>query len=126
MQGRLTSLGCDAHLYARQLTGTNFGLRLNYYPPMTREMDDSGAARLLGHEDVDMFTFLPAPGIEGLQILNRRNMKWVRINAPRGSIILNTGDYMQRISNDIFPSTTHRVSKPRNPQQRPATHTSFP
>ncbi|PYQ47857.1 MAG: hypothetical protein DMF59_17750 [Acidobacteria bacterium] len=83
-------------------------MRLNYYPPMSREMDDSGAARLLGHEDVDMFTFLPAPRVEGLQILNRRNMKWIRIHAPRGTIILNTGDYMQRISNDIFPSTTHR------------------
>ena len=30
-----------------------------------------------------------------------------------GTIVLNTGDYMQRISNDILPSTTHRVSQPR-------------
>ena len=126
MQSLLTYLGCDPHLYDKKLTGTNFGLRLNYYPPMSREMDDSGAARLLGHEDVDLFTFLPAPRVEGLQILNRRNMKWVRINAPRGAIILNTGDYMQRISNDIFPSTTHRVSKPRDPQQRGQTRVSFP
>jgi isopenicillin N synthase-like dioxygenase len=64
--------------------------------------------------------------VEGLQILNRRNMKWIRIRAPRGSIILNTGDYMQRISNDIFPSTTHRVSKPRDPEQRHQTRVSFP
>jgi isopenicillin N synthase-like dioxygenase len=126
MQSLLTYLGCDAHLYDEKLTGTNFGLRLNYYPPMSREMDDSGAARLLGHEDVDLFTFLPAPRVEGLQILNRRNMKWVRINAPRGTIILNSGDYMQRISNDIFPSTTHRVSKPRDPQQRGQTRVSLP
>jgi isopenicillin N synthase-like dioxygenase len=126
MQAMLASLGCDPHLCDRALTGTNFGLRLNYYPGMTREMDDSGAARLLGHEDVDMFTFLPAPRVEGLQVLNRRNMKWIRLNAPRGTIILNTGDYMQRISNDIFPSTTHRVSKPRDPQQRGRTRVSFP
>ena len=122
MQAMLAYLGCDPHLYDRRLTGTNFGLRLNYYPPM----DESGGARLLGHEDVDMFTFLPAPSVEGLQILNRRNMKWVRVAAPRGSIILNTGDYMQRISNDIFPSTTHRVSKPRDPQQRQRTRVSLP
>ena len=126
MQSMLTSLGCDPHLYDEKLRATNFGLRLNYYPPMSREMDDSGAARLLGHEDVDLFTFLPAPRVEGLQILNRRNMKWVRINAPRGTIILNTGDYMQRISNDIFPSTTHRVSKPRDPKQRGQTRVSLP
>lgn len=126
MQSMLSYLGCDPHLYDQKLTGTNFGLRLNYYPPMSAEDDRSGAARLLGHEDVDMFTFLPAPSTEGLQILNRRNMKWIRINAPRGTIILNTGDYMQRISNDIFPSTTHRVSKPRDPEQRGKARVSFP
>ena len=112
-------LGCDPHLYDARLTGTNFGLRLNYYPPMSTEDDASGAARLLGHEDIDMFTFLPAPRVEGLQVLNRRNMKWIRLNAPPGTIILNTGDYMQRISNDIFPSTTHRVSKPRDSRAAP-------
>ncbi len=126
MQSLLTYLGCDPHLYDQTLTGTNFGLRLNYFPPMSREMDDSGAARLLGHEDVDMFTFLPAPSVEGLQILNRRNMRWIRISAPPGTIILNTGDYVQRISNDIFPSTTHRVSKPRDPEQRRLSRVSFP
>jgi isopenicillin N synthase-like dioxygenase len=126
MQALLTYLGCDAHLYDARLTGTNFGLRLNYYPPVSAEDDASGAARLLGHEDIDLFTFLPAPRVEGLQVLNRRNMKWVRIAAPRGSIILNSGDYLQRISNDIFPSTTHRVSKPRDPRQRRETRVSFP
>jgi isopenicillin N synthase-like dioxygenase len=126
MQSLLAYLGCDAHLYDARLTGTNFGLRLNYYPPVSAEDDASGAARLLGHEDIDMFTFLPAPNVEGLQLLNRRNMKWVRVAAPRGTIILNTGDYVQRISNDIFPSTTHRVSKPRDPRQRHETRTSFP
>ena len=126
MQAMLTYLACDPHLYDRKLTGTNFGLRLNYYPPMSAADDRSGAARLLGHEDVDMFTFLPAPSTEGLQILNRRNMKWIRISAPRGTIILNTGDYMQRISNDVFPSTTHRVSKPRDPAQRGRARVSFP
>ena len=126
MQAMLQYLGCDPHLYDRKLTGTNFGLRLNYYPPVSEQDDQSGAARLLGHEDIDMFTFLPAPRLEGLQILNRRNMKWIRMNAPRGTIILNTGDYMQRISNDIFPSTTHRVSKPRDPALRRQPRVSFP
>ena len=126
MQSLLTYLGCDAHLYDAKLTGTNFGLRLNYYPPMSDDDDASGAARLLGHEDVDLFTFVPAPRTEGLQVLNRRNMKWIRLHAPRGTIILNTGDYMQRISNDIFPSTTHRVGKPRDPELRRAPRVSFP
>jgi isopenicillin N synthase-like dioxygenase len=91
------------------------GLRLNYYPPVSDVEDRSGAGRLLGHEDVTFITLLPAPDQEGLQILHRKTRKWIRVRAPEGSIILNTGDYMQRISADRFPSTTHRVSKPRDP-----------
>jgi isopenicillin N synthase-like dioxygenase len=119
-------LGVDPHHYDRRLTGTNFGFRLNYYPPISTEDDLSGAGRLLGHEDVDLFTILPAPNVEGLQVLNRKNGKWIRLKAPPGSIILNTGDYMQRITNDILPSTTHRVSKPRDPALRHVTRVSFP
>jgi isopenicillin N synthase-like dioxygenase len=116
MQSMLTYLGCDPHLYDEKLTRTNFGYRLNYYPPMSAEEIASAGGRMLGHEDVDLFTFLPAPSEEGLQVLNRRNGKWIRLNPPAGSIILNTGDYMQRITNDRFPSTTHRVSQARDPQ----------
>jgi isopenicillin N synthase-like dioxygenase len=126
MQSILRYLGCDPHLYDRRLTGTNFGLRLNYYPPVLGEDDASGAARLLGHEDVDLFTLVPAPRIEGLQVLNRANGKWIRLSAPAGTIILNTGDYMQRITNDILPSTTHRVSKPRDLTVRRSERVSFP
>ena len=126
MQSLLRYLGCDPHLYDRRLTATNFGLRLNYYPPLRPEDEASAAGRLLGHEDVDLFTFLPAPRIEGLQVLNRANGKWVRLAAPPGSIILNTGDYMQRISNDVLPSTTHRVSPPRDPALRRQPRVSFP
>jgi isopenicillin N synthase-like dioxygenase len=126
MQSLLLHLGCDAHLYDQRLTATNFGLRLNYYPPLGAEEEASGAARLLGHEDVDMFTFLPAPEVEGLQVLNRANMRWVRLQAPPGSIVLNTGDYVQRISNDVYPSTTHRVGLPRDPALRAKPRVSFP
>ena len=81
---------------------------------------------MLGHEDVDLFTFLPAPDVDGLQVLNRNNRKWIRLNAPPGSIILNTGDYMQRISNDIFPSTTHRVGHPVDQTLLGKARISFP
>ena len=67
---------------------------------------------MLGHEDVDLFTFLPAQNVDGLQVYNQENGKWIRLNAPKGTIVRNTGDYMQRITNDRLPSTTHRVPKP--------------
>lgn len=126
MQSILRYLGVDEHLYDKKLTGTNFGFRLNYYPPIQAEDDASGAGRMLGHEDVDLFTILPAQSVDGLQVLNRENMKWIRLNAPKGSIVLNTGDYMQRITNDILPSTTHRVSKPKNKSMNNKPRISFP
>jgi len=112
MQSILRYLIDDPHLYDQKLTATNFGFRLNYYPAISEQDDSTGAGRMLGHEDVDLFTLLPAQEVEGLQVLNRENGKWIRLNPPQGSIILNTGDYMQRITNDRLPSTTHRVSKP--------------
>jgi len=126
MQSLLGYLGGDPHLYDTRLTRTNFGQRLNYYPPLGPVEEASGAGRLLGHEDVDMFTFLPAPRIEGLQVLNRASMKWIRLSPPPGTIILNTGDYVQRIANDRLPSTTHRVSPPRDPALRRQPRVSFP
>lgn len=125
-QAMFQGIGCDPHVYDGKLTRTNFGLRLNYYPPMSRDQDSSGAGRLLGHEDVDLFTILPAPRAEGLQVWNHRSGKWVRLKAPRDSIIINTGDYMQRITNDRLPSTTHRVGKPADGSHMTATRVSFP
>ena len=125
-QAMLQGLGTDPHAYDQKLTRTNFGLRANYYPPMSREQDASGAGRLLGHEDVDLFTILPATKVDGLQVWNHRTGRWVRMRAPYGSIIINTGDYMQRISNDLYPSTTHRVGKPTDCSHLSSPRVSFP
>lgn len=125
-QAMFQGLGVDPHIYDAKLTRTNFGLRANYYPPMSATQDGSGAGRLLGHEDVDLFTILPATRVEGLQVWNHRSRAWVRMNAPPGSLIINTGDYMQRITNDLLPSTTHRVGKPRDGSHRAEARVSVP
>jgi isopenicillin N synthase-like dioxygenase len=122
----LQGIGTDRHAYDEKLTQTNFGLRANYYPPMSAAQDASGAGRLLGHEDVDLFTILPASRVDGLQVWNHRTVKWVRMRAPYGSIIINTGDYMQRITNDLLPSTTHRVGKPSDGSHLSSARVSFP
>ena len=126
MQSILQGLGCDPHCYDDKLTTTNFGMRLNYYPPMSADQDESGAGRLLGHEDVDLFTLLPATRVDGLQVWNHRTGKWVRLHPPAGSIIINSGDYLQRITNDVIPSTTHRVGKPIDGSHRGQPRVSFP
>ncbi len=109
-------------------TRMSFALRLNFYPPVQNEVQravEDGAGRMVGHEDVDLFTLLPAPSADGLQVLNHRKQKWVRVRPPPDAIIVNTGDYSQRLFNDWFPSTTHRVAPPPTAQQTHA-RTSFP
>jgi len=125
-QAMFQGIGCDPHLYDSKLTETNFGLRLNYYPPLDANDDASGAGRLLGHEDVDLFTILPAADVSGLQVWNHHSEKWVRLDPPPGSLIINTGDYMQRITNDRLPSTTHRVGKPVDGSHLRKARISFP
>jgi len=126
MKSILEYFGSNVTSYDELLTKTNFGFRLNYYPPLTELVDEQKAGRMLGHEDMDMFTILPASPVEGLQVLNRKNMKWIRLHAPPGSIILNIGDYLQRITNNRLPSTTHRVSRPKDKSQWGLPRTSFP
>ena len=126
MRAILRWFECPADLYDRKLTDTLCALRLNYYPGLSAEDEKLGAARLLGHEDVTLFTFLPASPVEGLQVFNRKTGRWIRLVPPAGTIILNAGDYLQRITNDIFQSSTHRVSPPRDPAARRRPRTSFP
>lgn len=125
-QAMLEGLGIEPHLLDRRLERTNFGLRLNYYPPLDDAAVRSGAGRLLGHEDVDLFTLLPASSVDGLQVWNHRSSRWVRLSAPPGSIVVNTGDYMQRITNDRLPSTTHRVGRPLEASLAGKTRVSMP
>ena len=125
MQSILTGLGVDPHRFDDRLRRPHLALRLNYYPPLTGDLAASRAGRLLGHEDVDLFTLLPAPRIEGLQVL-KRDGRWARLRPPPGTIVLNTGDYLQRLSNDVLPSTTHRVGRPRDPALQRRSRVSFP
>ena len=126
MRSILARFGCPENLYDERLTDTLCALRLNYYPGLSEADEQLGAARLLGHEDVTLFTFLPASPVEGLQVFHRATGKWIRLTPSPGTIIVNAGDYLQRITNNVFQSSTHRVSPPRDPALRRRPRTTFP
>ena len=48
---------------------------------------------------------------EGLEILNKDN-EWVAVTALPDQIICNVGDMLERLTNDMLKSTTHRVVNP--------------
>lgn len=62
------------------------------------------------------FTILNQDMTGGLEVLNRNG---VYIPAPpiRGTFVVNVGDFLQRVSNDTYVSTVHRVRNTTSEQR---------
>jgi isopenicillin N synthase-like dioxygenase len=41
-----------------------------------------------------------------------REGEWLDVNPPEGAVVVNIGDMLQRLTNHVLPSTTHRVVNP--------------
>lgn len=95
------------------VTGGNSILRAIHYPPITEDPGDS--VRAGQHEDINLITLLMGASADGLQVLNKQN-EWVGITAIPGSLVVNVGDMLQRLTNGILRSTTHRVVNPPKEQ----------
>ncbi|WP_324742661.1 2-oxoglutarate and iron-dependent oxygenase domain-containing protein [Tsuneonella sp. CC-YZS046] len=87
-------------------------LRLLHYPPV--EDDAQGAIRAEAHEDINLITLLLGAEESGLQLLDR-NGAWIDVAPPEGTLVVNIGDMLQRLTNHVLPSTTHRVRNPSGP-----------
>ena len=97
---------------------TNFGnsiLRPIHYPPITAE--DIPNVRAGAHEDINFITLLVGASAEGLQVLTREG-EWLPITTEGDAIVVNIGDMLQRLTNHVYPSTTHRVVNPPNERAR--------
>ncbi len=82
-------------------------LRLLHYPPIAAN-SDSRALRAAPHEDINLITLLPAATAAGLQ-LKDRDGSWLEVEGNPGELIVDAGDMLARICNDVIPSTTHQV-----------------
>ncbi len=96
-------------------------LRLLHYPPVAPEAE---GVRAEAHEDINAITLLLGAEEAGLELLDRDG-RWLAINPPPGAIVCNIGDMLQRISNRVLPSTTHRVVNPA-PERRHISRYSTP
>ena len=83
-------------------------LRLLHYPPLA---PDAVGVRAGAHEDINVITLLLGAEEAGLQILDRDG-RWIDVQPPEGAIVCNIGDMLQRLTNGLLPSTTHRVVNP--------------
>ena len=96
-------------------------LRLLHYPPIPA---DAEGVRAGAHEDINLITLLLGAEEAGLQLLDR-NGQWLAINPPEGALVVNVGDMLQRLTNNVLPSTTHRVVNPP-PERRGFSRYSMP
>lgn len=87
----------------------NSVLRVIHYPPMPADPTES--VRASAHEDINVITLLMGAEEPGLQVLNRQG-EWLTVNPPPGSFVVNVGDMLQRLTNNVLRSTTHRVVNP--------------
>jgi len=97
---------------------THFGnsiLRPIHYPPITAP--DVPNVRAGAHEDINLITLLVGASAQGLEVKSRRG-EWVPFTADADTIVVNIGDMLQRLTNHVYPSTTHRVVNPPGEQAR--------
>ncbi len=107
----LTSpLKLDPDFFYKVTEEGNTILRILHYPPL-RKNDNPRAVRAAAHEDINLITLLISASQSGLEALDR-NCRWIPIDTDSKNIILDTGDMMSRLTNDVLPSTTHRVVNP--------------
>lgn len=85
-------------------------IRMIHYPP-TKGEDTKNSIRAAAHEDINLITMLVGATDSGLQLLERDGT-WLDVNSKPGEIVVDTGDMMSRITNNVLPATTHRVINP--------------
>lgn len=103
------SLGLQEDWFDYRVDKGNSILRAIHYPPI--EDKQTPAVRAARHEDINLITLLIGSNEEGLQILSREK-KWIPVTSIPGTIVVNIGDMMKRLTNHVLPSTPHRVINP--------------
>jgi isopenicillin N synthase-like dioxygenase len=85
-------------------------VRVLYYPPVDAKVP-AGAVRSAAHEDINLITLLSGATAEGLELL-RRDGTWMPVHTGFDTIVVDSGDMLQNITNGLYKSTTHRVVNP--------------
>ena len=108
-------IGQPEDYFADKTDQGNSILRPIHYPPI--EQDNIPNERAGAHEDINLITLLVGASAEGLEVLTREG-KWLPITTEGDAIVVNIGDMLQRLTNHVYPSTTHRVVNPPNANAR--------
>jgi isopenicillin N synthase-like dioxygenase len=112
MEALTFPLEVERNFFRDMVSEGNSILRLLHYPPIPEGIDPR-CVRAAAHEDINFITLLPAATQSGLQ-LKDRDGSWLDIESDFGTLIVDVGDMLARLTNDVLPSTTHRVINPQD------------
>jgi isopenicillin N synthase-like dioxygenase len=113
LSGVARSLDLAPDFFDSRIENGNSILRLLHYPPVSV---DAPGIRAGAHEDINLITLLAGAEEGGLQLLTRSGA-WIPVTPPPGGLVINVGDMLQRLTNHVLPSTSHRVVNPA-PERR--------
>ncbi len=118
LQALALHINLPQDFFADKTNNGNSILRPIHYPPITAP--DIPNVRAGAHEDINFITLLVGASAAGLEVLSHKG-EWVPFTAEADTIVVNIGDMLQRLTNHVYPSTTHRVVNPpgeaaRNPR----------
>jgi isopenicillin N synthase-like dioxygenase len=102
-------LGVPESYFEDAVRDGNSVLRMLHYPPQTEPTGEH--IRAGAHEDINAITLLLGAEEAGLELLTRDG-RWIPVSPKQGQLVINIGDMLQRLTNGVLRSTSHRVVNP--------------
>lgn len=103
------ALDLPAEYFNGMFKAPEYYQRCAYYHP--EERMEEGQYALAPHSDGSFLTLLPMTPVPGLQVMTP-SKEWLNVTYVKDALIVNTGQVLNRLSNDRFIATPHRVVNP--------------
>ncbi|WP_339722763.1 2OG-Fe(II) oxygenase family protein [uncultured Paraglaciecola sp.] len=110
-------LNLDEEFFSSKHNGESISLRLLYYPARSPGSVIEHQLGAGAHTDYGFLTLLFQDNVGGLQVLNQ-NDEWQDVVPQGNTVVVNSGDLLERWSNGHYRSTLHRVAPRINGKDR--------
>eukprot|EP00485_Elphidium_margaritaceum_P016577 CAMPEP_0202729910 /NCGR_PEP_ID=MMETSP1385-20130828/186376_1 /ASSEMBLY_ACC=CAM_ASM_000861 /TAXON_ID=933848 /ORGANISM="Elphidium margaritaceum" /LENGTH=326 /DNA_ID=CAMNT_0049396181 /DNA_START=40 /DNA_END=1020 /DNA_ORIENTATION=- len=107
MVGIALSLDLPADFFDAMLHEPVGIARMMHYPPPPPTTAEKNVTGIGAHTDYGCLTILGQDDVGGLQVMNR-DQQWIDAPPVAGTFIINIGDMIQMLTNDVYIANLHR------------------